>query len=281
MIYFKSCCIIKGMRNDFQISHNKENYTKPIHFHSHDFYEIYFFMDGDVKYYIENESYTLTKGDVLIIPPGKLHRPVIEGNMPYERYVLWIYSHYAASREGVGKLFAEILRLIDDKNTRLVSFDGGALHTLTQLFDKLNSDFSSSDSLAYYTAEGCITLILGELVSKFKSAERASYEQGDLISRVISHINANVAEAPTLEQLSAAFFVSKYYLSHKFKEHTKTTIHQYILMKKINLAKGLLESGCTPQQVCEKCGFSTYSNFYKAFTQQTGVPPSKYKKPPN
>lgn len=31
-----------------------------------------------MTYYIENESYTLSKGDILIIPPLKIHRPVIE-----------------------------------------------------------------------------------------------------------------------------------------------------------------------------------------------------------
>ena len=33
-------------------------------------------------------------------------------------------------------------------------------------------------------------------------------------------------------------------------------------------AKELLEKGYTPKEVCEKCGFSTYSNFYKVFTSR-------------
>lgn len=36
------------MKNEFQISHTKEKYTKPVYFHSHDFYEIYFFVDGNI-----------------------------------------------------------------------------------------------------------------------------------------------------------------------------------------------------------------------------------------
>ncbi|MDY3791152.1 MAG: AraC family ligand binding domain-containing protein [Oscillospiraceae bacterium] len=97
------------MNENYRISHNKEKYTKPIYFHSHDFYEIYFFVDGNVKYYIENESYDLSKGDVLIIPPGKLHRPVIDGDQVYERYVLWISSRYAAANKGIGSFTDEII----------------------------------------------------------------------------------------------------------------------------------------------------------------------------
>lgn len=234
-------------------------------------------MDGNVKYYIENESYTLAKGDVLIIPPGKLHRPVIENDTTYERYVLWIYNRYVSSDEGTEKHLKEIIRLIEEKNTRLVSFNDSKLQTMTGLFDRLHSDFHSDNELARYSAESCITLILSEILAGFVHMKKADEEQGGLIRQVISYINQNVTNAPSLEELSAEFFVSKYYLSHKFREHTKTTVHQYILMKKINLAKELLEKGESPNEVCEKCGFSTYSNFYKAFTRQTGISPGNYR----
>lgn len=49
------------MKSDMMISHNKDIYTKEILFLSHDYYEIYFFADGSVKYYVENESYELKK----------------------------------------------------------------------------------------------------------------------------------------------------------------------------------------------------------------------------
>lgn len=274
--YFKSCCMIICMNDNFRISHNKENYTKPIYFHSHDFYEIYFFMDGNVKYYIENESYALSKGDVLIIPPVKLHRPVIDGDQVYERYVLWISSRYVSANKGIGCFTNEIIRMTEEKNTRLTSFEGNELRGLTGLFDKLLESFVSPHPLAVFTADSCITLIYDTILRKLRSTPRAEEEQEDLIRQVISYINRNVVNAPSLEELSDKFFVSKYYLSHKFKEHTKTTVHQYILMKKVNLAKELLEKGISPQEVCESCGFSTYSNFYKAFTAQTGSSPKQF-----
>ena len=88
----------------------------------------------------------------------------------------------------------------------------------------------------------------------------------------------NITETPSLDELSEKFYVSKYYLLRKFKEHTKTTIHQYILMKKINLAKELLVNGCSPQKAFTLCGFSTYSNFYKAFVRETRTSPRDFVK---
>lgn len=266
------------MNKNFQISHTKENYTKPVLFHSHDFFEVYFFLDGNVTYYIENEVYTLEKGDILVIPPGKLHRPVIKENIPYERCVLWLYSHSLSNCEGINRMVEKITDMIAVKNTRRVHFEGEELRVVRRLFDKLLTDFQSQEYLAHYTAESEIVLILGEILDHLKNTEKTTEEQTDVIRQVIAYLNANIVHAPSLEELADTFFVSKYYLSHKFKEHTKTTIHQYILMKKVNLAKELLEKGNSPQEVSELCGFSTYSNFYKAFTRQTGISPRDYRK---
>ena len=266
------------MKNNFQISHTKENYTKPVLFHSHDFFEIYFFLDGNVTYYIENEVYTLEKGDILVIPPGKLHRPVITENAPYERCVLWLYSHYISSCEGIDRMVAKITDMIAAKNTRRVHFEDEGLRVVYRLFDKLLTDFQSAEEVSRYTAESEIILILGEILEHLQHMEKTAEDQTDVIRQVIAYLNANIIHAPSLEELADTFFVSKYYLSHKFKEHTKTTIHQYILMKKVNLAKELLEKGKAPQKVSDLCGFSTYSNFYKAFTSQTGLSPRDYRR---
>ena len=264
------------MKTDFKISRNKDIYTKEILFHSHDYYEIYFFADGSVKYYVENESYELKKGDVLIIPPGKMHRPVIEENIPYERYVLWIYNSYLMKNSGISGFIKIINTLADKKKTHLVSFAGGGYEQLCTLLDRTLDNFNSQDELSEYVAESCIMLILDSLKKAFSEADYAEYDESDIIRQVIAYLNENYITSPTLDELSAKFFVSKYYLSHRFKEYTKTSVHNYILTKKINLAKELLKGGRSPQNVSEQCGFSTYSNFYKAFVERTGVSPRKY-----
>ena len=259
------------------LSHNKDRYTEPILFHSHDYYEIYFFADGSVKYYVENESYDLKKGDVLIIPPGKLHRPVIEENVPYERYVLWIYNSWLTENDGVSGFIQEINSLADEKKTHLVSFGGVEYEQLRELLDYGLEKFNSDDALSGYVSESCILLILDKLKKELSGISRAETDQSDIVRRVIAYLNENFIEAPSLDTLSGEFYVSKYYLSRRFKEYTKTSVHNYILMKKINLAKELLKSGISPQVVSESCGFSTYSNFYKAFIAQCGVSPKRYR----
>lgn len=48
-----------------------------------------------MTYYIEDQVYDLCPGDLLIIPAGKMHRPVIANeHAAYERMVLWITPQY-------------------------------------------------------------------------------------------------------------------------------------------------------------------------------------------
>ena len=265
------------MESIYRISHNINIAPMTFAFHSHDFYELYFYVSGNVTYYIENETYYLSKGDILIIPPGKLHRAIIKDNTPYDRYVLWIYADCFYENEGIRTLSEAVETLINEKNTRLVSFGGHELVLLKELFDKLDSAFNSKDEYFGCAGKSCITLILDEIRRGLSAVPESRQEHGELISRVIALINSDIADTPSLDELAAAFHLSKYYLSHKFKDYTGTTVHQYILAKRINAAKELLGKGLSTGEVCGKCGFGTYSNFYKAFVNITGESPKEFK----
>ena len=74
-----------------------------LNLHSHTFYEL-LYCDNDcgAEYLVGADRYRLQKGDVVFVPPGISHRPLLPDQMkePYHRYVLWI------SQELVDRLIA-------------------------------------------------------------------------------------------------------------------------------------------------------------------------------
>ena len=50
--------------------------------HSHDFYELYFLLDGEREVFVENQMFKLPEGTIVIIPPFHMHKT--EGG-PYKR----------------------------------------------------------------------------------------------------------------------------------------------------------------------------------------------------
>ena len=100
------------LRQDFQLSHNRDPYFRTMEFHAHDFLELYYFLDGSVTYYIEDQVYDLCPGDLLIIPAGKMHRPVIANENPYRSIIINFRSIDGLLRFQVDSYHVKIVRRI-------------------------------------------------------------------------------------------------------------------------------------------------------------------------
>ena len=64
--------------------------------HNHGFYEIIFCKSGNIQYLIEDKRYNIQKGNIIIIPPGASHRPLLceASKETYHRTVIWINSNF-------------------------------------------------------------------------------------------------------------------------------------------------------------------------------------------
>ena len=77
-------------------------------------------------------------------------------------------------------------------------------------------------------------------------------------------------------------WVDRGYLESLSSPHTSltrcfdTTVHRYILQKRLLNAKQLLAGGLAPSEVCTYCGFGDYANFYRAFRAEYGTTPRQY-----
>ena len=89
-------------RPKFEIFHYMDPKPGTVEVHHHEFYEIYFFLGGQVQYRVEGKVYSLRSGDLLLINPMELHRPLVESGGAYERFVLWIDKAYLAQCSQAG-----------------------------------------------------------------------------------------------------------------------------------------------------------------------------------
>ena len=70
--------------------HYLDRVPPQVEYHEHEFYEIFFFLSGDVSYIIEGSTYQLRPGDILLTSNEDIHKPEVRAGKPYERYVIWI-----------------------------------------------------------------------------------------------------------------------------------------------------------------------------------------------
>lgn len=251
------------MRCDtYEVFYYHEPRGSEVAVHHHDFYELYCFLGEQVDYWVDGHTYTLTRGDLLLISPLALHRPIVKGGTDYERYVLWIARPY-------------LDRILEGEVSRVFRshtlFSGGHL---TDLLAHLTEEYHSSVLGSALYADALFTQLMMELVRLSQKVETGRGAP-PLISRVLSYIGEHFREELSLDTLAGIFYTSKYHLSHRFKEETGTSLYQYILLKRLAAARELLLAGVSPAEAAEGSGFTDYTTFFRAFRTKYGVPPSR------
>jgi glyoxylate utilization-related uncharacterized protein len=84
------------LSQDFEIYYYSDTGHNNVDLHAHDYYEFYFYMEGDVEFEIGDSRQALKSGDFVIVPPGIRHRAfVVDPDLPYRRFVFWIGTDFA------------------------------------------------------------------------------------------------------------------------------------------------------------------------------------------
>lgn len=263
------------LRQDFQLSHNRDPYFRTMEFHAHDFLELYYFLDGSVAYYIEDQVYDLCPGDLLIIPAGKMHRPVIANeHAAYERMVLWITPQYLQSIDSPAGDLQKNLQKVGEHGY-CVPFRGDETVFVTALLKKLLY-MQKNDTDPKFCA-GAVELYLWTIFRSYGVIDTTHRNETQVIPQVIRYITEHFSEPLTLEDIAAEFFVSKSYLNRHFKAYTNSTVYAYIMALRLTHARRMLREGIPAVEAGRECGFSDYSTFYKAFKTQTGLSPQQFK----
>ena len=267
------------LSDNFEIFHYKDSYLKDVDLHHHDFYEVYFFISGDVSYTIESKTYALKPGDILLISPKELHQPVISQNKTYERIVLWINCSYL---ERISTQKSDLTRCFNaevDKQTNLLRLNE---HDQKSIKSSMLSLLSTSKNEAEYNdilSRAMLLKLMAELNFLFLD-KTVAYENesnlSDVMKDIVKYINDKHTERISLDLLSQKFFISKYHMSREFMRHFGITIHRYVVKKRLITAKQYLAEGLAPSNVYAKCGFSDYSNFYRSFRSEYGISPKEY-----
>lgn len=266
----------------FEFHHLYDESPLNINPHNHSFYEIFFFLSGDVNYTIEDRHYRFRPGDLLLISKSNTHCADINPCKPYERIVVCLTEDWFEQMENFfHEDFTICFTDAVSKNYRLIRLANRNIIHLKQLCGQISKARQS-------TGIGNRALICAYLTEFLIYVNRAYYDALDSIkdditenqkvNELIAFINDNLTEDLSLDYLANEFFISKYYLSRKFKEFTGLSLYQYIMKKRLLLARDMLQNGTSVMNACYLCGFNDYSNFFQAFKREFGDAPSNYSK---
>lgn len=267
----------------FKIFHLNDIKTKKFNAHYHEFAKIILFLGGKVTYNIEGQSYQLFPYDIVFVPNNSIHYPIINKDLAYERVIIYIDPKYLQDNKYQDDDLGYCFKYAKSNENYVMHLDNIENNSLIKILQEV--EYSSKDTsfghILYTELKFLEFMILlnRSIINKNQNLNlyhQVSYDK--TIRSVINYINTNLFTELNIELLASQFFVSKYYLMRKFKAKTGYSIHQYILNKRLIVAKEKIKSGTALTQICFDCGFKDYSTFSRTFKQVFKQTPREFKK---
>ena len=268
------------MTSRYVDTHQDVTYSNAhVNLHSHNFYEFLFcHTAADVEYLVGAERYRLQKGDVILIPPGISHRPLLPENLrePYRRDVLWINPDVMDQLE----VMTPVEERLYAQESRLLRTAGTRWEFIGELFRHGVREYEAQEP-------GWEEIILGNTIQLLvylrravldRSAAPLKAEKPELLDQVLAYIEEHMAEKITLADMAKHFWVSQSTISQTFRNKMDVSFYRCVTQRRLIAAKTLIIEGLPLESVGQKVGFSDYSSFYRAFKQEFGISPRQFRK---
>ena len=237
--------------------------------HEHPFCEIIFVMSGGGETVVNGKSYEISKGDIIVYNPHTMHEESTADDQGLE------LAFFGITNFQVGGLPQDHLIASDSSPVLHTRKDEDRFNFyFSSLVDEVYNDRQYSELIAKYWAR----LILIDIL-RLANISEAKFVTNAVFTRIYQYLSTNFVKIESMEQICEELKVSKYYLSHVFKNYMGMPPMQYVTTKRISYAKKLLqETDLSASSIAEACGYKDHVLFFKAFKKLEGITPIAYRR---
>lgn len=239
--------------------------------HYHNAFELYYLVRGDREYFIGDEFYKLSEGDIVLIPPTVLHRTAGKGAA---RFLV----HF--TREHLLRFFTnEALAALPLDRPTAFRVEPTVRDGIERDLSKMLADFQSSDGgiTPAPLLVGYLYRILFTLTTTPNSYVAEAFADAR-VGQIVRYVNENYASIRDIDEIAERFFISKFYLCRIFNKSLGLPLITYLNTIKIRAACELMQKErLTITEVATRCGFNSSSYFCKVFRGIKGVSPTAYR----
>jgi AraC family transcriptional regulator len=154
---------------------------------------------------------------------------------------------------------------------------------LEYLMRTLMLEVSGGGASGVAFSESLLTAIALRMAAKFSAAPEGKPARGALtpvrLKKVFDFVDGNLPQPLSLDQLAQVAGISPFHFAREFKRITSETPHQFVLARRLERARELLErSGLSVGEVAAEVGFSDQSHLTRWFRRRFGAPPARFAK---
>ncbi|MEA4966388.1 MAG: AraC family transcriptional regulator [Oscillospiraceae bacterium] len=239
--------------------------------HSHEYYHLFYFLNGKTTFSIDKKKCVAKKGVCFIVPPRTLHE--------------------LAKTTGETVTCYEVKFSLYDEKSRDNLFDCGPVFTGNSVLEEMVrfivdnglSRISECSDAAEATVYALITYLTRE---RYESAPHARNSQlidttgfSEITVLIMSYIEQNYTQQINLDMIASSIGYNRNYICSAFKKDTDITIIEYLNFVRIRQAAIYFSySDMEISLTSARVGFINISHFNRTFKKFTGISPSTFKK---
>jgi AraC-like DNA-binding protein len=257
-----------------------EEYTMPTaHFHPE--YEIYYLADGSRYYFIEDKTYTILKGMLVLVNSNQIHKTGAYRKASHDRFLIELTEQpFSGFLQGVCGL---PLSMLFGKYAGVWQLDEAGQERVSRIYNDIVYEFKMQRS--HYRS--FVMLKITELllyVTRLKDSGQdearpdARSTKRARIDAITEYILNNYDRLRSLDEICGRFYISKGYLCRIFKDVTGFTVYEYINMRCVKRAQELLEDDeMSIAEISQALGYTSETHFGRMFKKYTETTPMKYR----
>jgi AraC-like DNA-binding protein len=239
--------------------------------HKHEYFQIIYFLGGRGRFFLHNQEYPISAGDLFLIKPQQYHGLNVASvvktldikflvkDARLKRPLLKASHRFSESDPGVASLFERIRREGENKTLFYQELCGAYLVQMLILLLRHDGRQPTVHSLAIEVAK--------------------DHPEDGVSRRVLAYIREHHAEDLSLQQIARALGFTDRHIRQKFSESVGVSPMRYLLQYRVEKAKELISySDYALKEIAELAGFKSIHHFTRVFGAVTGTSPAAWRR---
>lgn len=242
--------------------------------HYHHAYELYYILSGEREYFIGDNFFSASEGDLVWVPRGMLHRTEGKGATRFLIYFKDSFLSRYFSEETMGRLTYDKPFVFRPEQQYKAEFEE-ILYEMLKVYNGKKIHLEEYDEFS-------VIKPFFELLF-FVNSHDNYYEKGlskpnERMHEIVKYINNNYQNPLSIQDIAYDFGITKDHLCHMFPRYMGVTFVTYLNTVRIKAACEIMKrEKDSILEIANKCGFSSSHYFCKVFKKEKGMSPSEYR----
>lgn len=258
----------------------------------HPFIYFYFMVEGSGTFFIESDAIKIQKNDLIIINSNIGHNIYVDENEFACRALCFGVESIGLTSVNKKDGDNEAKKtnndpIGDEKSDKIQIYNYFHIpvkqnaKNIYEMFTNIVKEFTGNNLYSKTLADTIASYFVINFLRHFEGKIEVVHDinVNRQVDYIKSFLDTNYAQDIKLEELSSMAYMNKFHLIAEFKQAYRVTPIEYLILKRIEVSKGLLIStNHSMETIGNIVGFNSQSYFNQVFRKKVGLTPSQFRK---